>query len=252
MKALLPNRHPTKDFFICNIFEAILGLSPGIGDDRASMEHPVFSLSTKPDTRTLHYEHNGNTVSIIPSTLGLATIHDKDVLLYCISYLRHTLKKNEPVSQIIRLKAHDLLVTTNRPTNNLGYDRLENALLRLRGTTIRTNIETDHHQIREGFGLIDSYKIVTRHPVNARMIALEIKLSDWFFNAVLADELLSINRDYFRLRKPLERRLYELARKHCGEQSSGNLKIRVKSCHKGVCLSLLADRRNGVRKRVCG
>ena len=84
------------------------------------------------------------------------------------------------------------------------------------------------------------------------MIALEIKLSDWFFNAVLADELLSINRDYFRLRKPLERRLYELARKHCGEQSSGNLKIRVKSCHKGVCLSLLADRRNGVRKRVCG
>ena len=29
---------------------------------------------------------------------------------------------------------------------------------------------------------------------------------------------MTISRDYFRLRKPLERRLYELARKHCGRQ----------------------------------
>ncbi|MBS0244564.1 MAG: replication initiator protein A, partial [Proteobacteria bacterium] len=27
-----------------------------------------------------------------------------------------------------------------------------------------------------------------------------------------------INRDYFRLRRPIDRRLYELARKHCGRQ----------------------------------
>ncbi len=27
-----------------------------------------------------------------------------------------------------------------------------------------------------------------------------------------------MHRDYFRLRKPLERRMYELARKHCGKQ----------------------------------
>ena len=28
-----------------------------------------------------------------------------------------------------------------------------------------------------------------------------------------------MNRDYFRIRKPIDRRLYELARKHCGTQS---------------------------------
>lgn len=32
--------------------------------------------------------------------------------------------------------------------------------------------------------------------------------------------MLTINREYFRLRKPLERRLYELARKHCGQQAA--------------------------------
>ncbi|MFX4813571.1 replication initiator protein A, partial [Acinetobacter baumannii] len=31
-------------------------------------------------------------------------------------------------------------------------------------------------------------------------------------------EVLPISRDYFRLRRPIDRRLYELARKHCGKQ----------------------------------
>ena len=30
--------------------------------------------------------------------------------------------------------------------------------------------------------------------------------------------MLTLHRDYFRLRKPIERRIYELARKHCGQQ----------------------------------
>ena len=31
--------------------------------------------------------------------------------------------------------------------------------------------------------------------------------------------MLTLHRDYFRLRKPLERRVYEIARKHCGRQA---------------------------------
>lgn len=50
------------------------------------------------------------------------------------------------------------------------------------------------------------------------MVRLEVTVSDWFFNALIGKEVLTINREYFRLRKPLERRLYELARKHCGKQ----------------------------------
>ena len=53
-----------------------------------------------------------------------------------------------------------------------------------------------------------------------RVIAAEIKVSDWFYNSVIANELLTINRDYFGLRKPMERRIYELARKHCGDNQS--------------------------------
>ncbi|MEM9235006.1 MAG: plasmid replication initiator RepA, partial [Pseudomonadota bacterium] len=41
----LPDRHPTADFFVCDIFGAPLK------DDLGSMEHPIFSLSTRPDRR---------------------------------------------------------------------------------------------------------------------------------------------------------------------------------------------------------
>ena len=214
MSALLPERRQQMDFFICDIFDSM----PGFRDDWASMEHPIFSLSTKPDRRILEYEHNGNTVKIIPSGLGLATIHDKDVLLYVVSYLRAARKEGHEVHQRVRLTAYDLLVSTNRLTGGVEYARLEKALNRLRGTTINTNVKTGGLEIEQGFGLIDSWKAVRRNGRDGRLIALEIKLSDWFFNSVLADELLSISPDYFRLRKPMERRFYELARKHCGDQ----------------------------------
>jgi plasmid replication initiation protein len=51
------------------------------------------------------------------------------------------------------------------------------------------------------------------------MSAVEITLNEWLFNAVVAREILTLNRDYFRLDGGLERRLYELARKHCGRQA---------------------------------
>lgn len=35
----------------------------------------------------LRYEHNGNTLETIPSGYGLATIHDKDILIFVISQL---------------------------------------------------------------------------------------------------------------------------------------------------------------------
>jgi len=208
---LEPVRH--RDFFACDMFTAL----PYIKDDMASMEHPVFSLSTKPDQRVLVYEHNGNTITIIPSTLGLATIHDKDVLLYCASYLRAAIYAGHEPSPTLRFTAHDLLTSTNRPTNDLGYERLKAALNRLRGTTINTNIKTGNVQITEAFGLINAWQIVQEDDTG-RMIAISVELSKWLYQAILANELLTINRDYFRLRKPIERRLYELTRKHCGDQ----------------------------------
>ncbi|MDD9911114.1 MAG: replication initiator protein A [Ahrensia sp.] len=190
----------------------------------ASMEHPIFSLSTKPDTRVRRYEHNGRFVEITPSVKGLATMHDRDVLIYCISQMIAGINEGRRASQVVRFKAYDLLQATNRQINGQGYEGLKAALERLRGTTISTNIVTGGEEQFDVFGLVDRAKIV-RETRDGRMQEVEIKLADWVFNAIQAKEVLTLHRDYFRLRKPLERRIYELARKHCGTQNGWKISL---------------------------
>jgi hypothetical protein len=217
---LLPDRHPIQDFFICDVTDAIPK------DDMGSMEHPIFSLATKPDLSVRHYEHRGVKVTIAPSVLGLATIHDKDILIYCISQLVAKMNAGAQLHKTLHLKAYDLLVATNRNTDGRGYEQLESALDRLSGTRIKTNITTNSEEIKENFGLIDSWRII-RHSKSGRMSELCINLSDWIFNAVVGREILTLSRDYFRLRKPLERRIYELGRKHCGKQDEWSISLEL-------------------------
>jgi len=214
---LLPERHPNHELFICDFGDVIPK------SDIASMEHPLFTLSTKPDTTIRKYEHNGVSVTITPSVLGLATIHDKDVLIYCISQLMAGINRGEAPSRKIRLKAYDLLVSTNRQTNGQGYELLKKSFKRLQGTIIETNIVTGDVEDWSTFGILENARIVRE--MNGRMIEMEVVLPEWLYNSILKQSVLTISRDYFRLRKPLERRIYEISRKHCGTKQEWKIGI---------------------------
>lgn len=222
---LLPVRHIERDFFLCDMFDYAMK------DDGASMEAPIFTLSTKPDLSVWHWESkDGNrAVTVTPSVLGRATQFDKDVLIYVISQMTEALNcaRQDAKNRIVRFVVYDYLVSTNKPSGGKEYKRLEAALERLRGTSIKTDIKTGGQRVKEGFGIIERWKIVEKSPDDERMIAVEITLSEWLFNAVQAHEVLTIHRDYFRLRKPLERRLYELARKHCGRQATFSIGLEL-------------------------
>lgn len=207
---LLPDRYPQKDFFILDIQDVVMK------SDTATMEHPLFSLETRPNKRHLTYEGGGQTLEITPSYDGLPTVHDKDLLIFCISCLMRAKNAGKPISKRVRFTAREFLVATNRPTNDLGYQRLESAIKRLRGTTFRTTIETGKKREVRLFGLIDEGGFVTKDDGTWRLDYVELVLSDFVMRAIEAAEVLSISPQYFQLRRPLERRLYELARKHCG------------------------------------
>jgi plasmid replication initiation protein len=234
---LLPDRHPNRDFFVCDILDA----SPK--DDLGSMEHPMFSLSTRPEHAIRRYEHNGNSIEIAPGAHGLATIWDKDILIYCISQMVEAMNRGKTVSKTVWVTAYDLLVSTNRQTNGEGYKGLKGALERLAGTRITTNIRTNDVIITKGFGLIDSWETIEKSQTDERMIAVEITLSEWLYNAILGNEVLTINRDYFRLRKAIERRFYELARKHCGKQRMWEISLALLHKKSGSSGSLKELRR---------
>jgi hypothetical protein len=216
-RGLLPVLHPNRDFFLCDLFDYALK------DDGVSMEAPIFTLATKPDTKVWHWESKDKSraITVTPSVLGRATQHDKDLLIYVVSQITEALNRGRPdaVNRTVRFRVYDYLVATNKRIGGKEYQRLQEALERLRGTSIKTNIKTGGERVKEGFGIVDSWKIIEKSPDDDRMIGVEVSLSRWLFNAVQAHEVLTISHDYFRLRKPLERRLYELARKHCGNQA---------------------------------
>jgi hypothetical protein len=218
--ALLPIRHPQRDLFICDVADAVLK------DDMASMEHPFFALTTQKDTRVRRYQNGENWVEVVPSVKGLATVFDKDILIFATSQLMAARNEGRPISQEIVITARDLLVFTNRYTGGHNYDLLEDALERLSGTRVRTNVKAGGSKTETMFGLVDAAEVV-RDDSTGRVTKLYIKLSDFLFRAIQSQEVLSLAPDYFRLRKAIERRLYEIARKHCGAQTDWSIGLQL-------------------------
>lgn len=221
---LLPERHPQPDFFICDVADAVLK------DLMPTMEHPFYALSKKPDTTVRRYEHNGKWLEVIPSVKGQATIYDKDILIYAVSQIMHKLNQGERVERTLRFSPRELLMFINRGTGGKDYDAFVEALERLMGTVIKTNITTHEEDSdvvlgdEEGIGL---FHLVEKAHVrrkdgteNGRILWAEIQISEWIFNSIRRQKVLTLHRHYFRLRKPIERRVYEIARKFCGAQPS--------------------------------
>lgn len=222
---LLPDRHPQADFFICDVADAVLK------DLIPQMEHPFYVLSKKPETAVRRYEHNGSWLEVIPSAKGQATIYDKDILIYVVSQIMHRINRGERVERRIQFNPRDLLIFVNRGTGGKDYEAFCEALDRLMGTVIKTNITTRStpgngtpddvplgDEERLGwFHLIESAHINRKNnEEGGRIMSAEIQISEWIFNSIRRKSVLTLHRDYFRLRKPIERRVYEIARKMCG------------------------------------
>lgn len=107
-----------------------------------------------------------------------------------------------------------------------AYRRLRESFEWLAGTRVTTNIATGDVEVTRGSGLIESWDIV-RKARGGRMVSVAVTLSEWLYRAVLRRQVLTLSHDYFRLRKPLERRIYELARKHCGKQREWRVSVDV-------------------------
>ena len=216
------------------------------------MEAPIFSLSTKEDMKLWKWTSadGKKTVEVAPGFYGRATQHDKDVLIYCTSHLVAALNSSKKPPRAVCFTAHDFFKATNRRTDGDSYTRLRDALNRLAGTQITTNIMTGKSRAAKGFGLIDSWEVVEKSQDDSRMVAVKVKLSDWLFHSINEMEVLTINRDYFLLRKPLERRLYEIARKHVGQQGLWEIGIKALRDKCGSTVARLRQFRGELEKII--
>lgn len=189
-------------------------------EDVASMEFPLFSLSKNRDTTIRVYSRGGRFVRVIPSALGAATVFDKDLLIYCVSRLvRAADTGHRPLSRCVRVDIGAFLKWTGRSRGGTSYQRARDMFRRLRGTIVETNVSTNEQEETEGFGLIEDYRVVASTKGGTGLLSADVTLSEWLYRAVCDFNVLTLHPGYFALDKPLDRRLYELARKHCGDKA---------------------------------
>ena len=204
---------------VTNDFYAIDLAGSAIKDDTASMEAPIYSLSKRKDIETWVWTSvdGKKSLKVIPNAeYGRATIFDKDVLIYVISCLVDRKNAGLIPTKTVRFTAYSYLKATNKDVSKGAYERLGAALRRLVGTSIETNIKTGKKEAVALFHILERAQFVV---VEDMLKAVEITLSDWLYNAIDGLDVLTLNRSYFQLQRPLERRLYEIARKHCGSKS---------------------------------
>lgn len=222
------------DLFICN------PTSLPVKDDLASMDVPIFSLQRHGNTTTRTYKRGERSVTVIPSSLGAATVFDKDLLLFVVSQLIEARNKGKTISRTVRVQSCDYLAATDRGDGSKSFDSVLGTLRRLKGTNIETNIPTGNVTQIHGFSLIDDYNILTEKKLTvkklckknklttietSRVFSFEITLSEWLMNGLLEFQVLTLNRGYFKLDKPIERRLYEIGKRHCGDQPIWKINI---------------------------
>lgn len=188
-----------------------------IRGERSLMAFPFFALAKNAWMKPLAYNTESVSIEVRPSASGVATIYDKEIVLYIASLMAAKIEAGEEVAQDFVFTAHDLFSVTGSNHSARSYGRLSEALERLQGTQIKTNIEAGGEGEEGFFSWLSEAKLhysKTRSG-ERRLKAVKVRLCDWLFRAILRDrQVLNYAHAYFQL-GPIERRIYEVARSTC-------------------------------------
>jgi len=187
--------------------------------ERSLMAYPFFALTKTAWKKALIYKTDTVSIEIGPGPRGVATIYDKEVLLYIASLLAAKSDAGEAVSQDFYFTAHDLFRVTGVNSSSRSYMRLSDALERLQGTQIKTNIEAGGEGETGFFSWLSEARLqyTKTKSGDQRLKAVRVRLCDWLYRAILRDrEVLGYSADYFQI-GPVERRIYEVARSASGK-----------------------------------
>lgn len=207
-----------------DLFRLDSPLTGEIRGERSLMAFPFFALAKTAWRKPLTYEHANVSIEVRPSANGVATIYDKEIVLYIASLMAAKIEIGEEVAQDFIFTAHDLFSVTGANHSARSYQRLSDALERLQGTQIKTNIEAGGEGEEGFFSWLSEAKLhYSRTRTGERRLkAVKVRLCDWLYRAILRDrQVLNYAATYFHL-GPIERRIYEVAR---ATEEDGRLEV---------------------------
>ena len=220
-------------------------LTGDVSNDRNTMLHSFFALEAK-RTDPIEYKANGVEIIVQGTKSGLATINDKEILVYICSIASQKLARGENVTQKFRFTAHDFFSVTGKTPGGKTYRYFAAALERLQGTQIKTNIVTGGRRERTWFSWLKSARMETAVWSNGyeAMKAIEVELCDWLWRAIVDDNaVLTSSESYFYL-PPLERKLYEVGYAECADRTTAVVPLEDLRRRMGVTTDLRHFRHN--------
>lgn len=187
--------------------------------DLLTSEHPFFSLCKRSASSFEYtYQYGGYRTHVTWGGDGRATIWDKDILIYCASAIVKELNAGREPSRLIETTKRALLKGIRRGTSGADYRELDCALNRLHKTFVETNIRAGGFLAKKSFNLLASVSTTTSLIGDRERERVVLELCEWLYRGVVSERVLKLPDAYFELKGGLERRLFELARKHCGNQ----------------------------------
>lgn len=204
-------------------------------DSRETMVFPFLSLQKRPRFEPIHYKAERrdkrgkvirtDTVTVTAAKpMGIATIWDFDIMLWIFGQMASLINNGEKPPQRFGFHAYDCMRATGRTTLDKqgrsiagggDYKQFEAALRRLRATMIWTNIAEGE----ESKSVAWFEDLIIRRDRKNRITEVEVKLHDWIYSRITDPKnILTINRDYFRLTSGIARQMYRIARKMAGER----------------------------------
>jgi plasmid replication initiation protein len=209
-----------------------------IKDQIDLMSRCWFSLTAK---RTEPIEHQYvdaktnrmETVRITGSPeYGIATIHDQDLIIFVISQWVEAKRLGLEPTRRICFTPYQFFAWINRTPSGGAYQRLKDALHRLRTTNVETTFSFDKGQRRskqKQFSWISEWE--TQFDEDGNIRGVEVVLAEWLFESIQDFHVLTLDKRYFEISSSIERWLYLYARKATGG-ASGVWKETFKNLHK--------------------
>lgn len=214
-----PDGDEQRDFFVPGLYDV------SVKDTFSMMDVAIFRLSKSHARKGEIIEHvrGDYTILVASDAHGMATIYDYDIVLFMISHLADQTRlwragKAPKPSRSFQPHSSDIFRFCRVDPGGVNYTRLEEALDRLKGTTIKFIKQNQRSSRVEAMGLIGGYKIIS-YTGKDRIGTIEIDIPEWVYQAVITHEkpeVLTIHRDYFLIDKGIARFLYRLARKAAG------------------------------------
>src|SRR5215207_4967305 len=89
-----------------NLFEVDSPLHGKVRGERSVMDFPFFALSKVAVLKPLDYKLGNVSIQIRPSATGIATMYDKEIILYIASLMAQEISRGGEVDQEFTFTAH--------------------------------------------------------------------------------------------------------------------------------------------------